>query len=210
MSGPGGKSVGMTGKSRLISIIGPPACGKTTLANSLAERLGAELILEDFQGNPFLAAAFGGDRTAKLPAQLYFLASRVSQLDGSGWPAGRLHVSDYGFCQDAIYARRLLAGEELAFYHRIADTLSIAVYRPDVIILLDASVETLADRIASRGRKYEKAFDWPFLQDMRNAYNDPNIGEGAPVIRIDCDKTDIRRPDAINEIAKQIMAEISA
>lgn len=192
----------------MISIIGPPACGKTTLARALAEKLGARLILEDFQGNPFLAAAFGGDRSARLPAQIYFLASRVAQLDGSRWPAEGLCVSDYGFCQDAIYARKLLAGDELALYLRMAGLVAGMVRRPDAIIALDARAETLMDRIAKRGRPHEKAFDRPFLEDMKKAYNDLKIDAGVPVVRVDCDATDIRRPDALDEIAKRMSSEI--
>ena len=64
----------------LISIIGPPAVGKTTLAALLAAKLPAELIREDYAGNPFLADSYAGSEQARLPGQLYFLLSRVGQL----------------------------------------------------------------------------------------------------------------------------------
>jgi deoxyguanosine kinase len=42
-------------KYPFITIEGNIGSGKTTLANILAEKLGARLILETFENNPFLA-----------------------------------------------------------------------------------------------------------------------------------------------------------
>ncbi|RKY23662.1 MAG: deoxynucleoside kinase, partial [Planctomycetota bacterium] len=39
--------------AKLISIIGPVAVGKTTLAECLAAQLPAEILYEDYAGNPF-------------------------------------------------------------------------------------------------------------------------------------------------------------
>ena len=69
----------------LISIIGPPASGKTTMAHWLAEALPGRLILEDYAGNPFLPGSYQGREELALPAQLYFLFSRVSQLNREAW-----------------------------------------------------------------------------------------------------------------------------
>ena len=38
-----------------VAIEGPIGVGKTSLANLLAEKLGARKVLEDFEDNPFLA-----------------------------------------------------------------------------------------------------------------------------------------------------------
>jgi len=175
----------------LVSIIGPPAVGKTTLAENLAEELPAKLLREDYAGNPFLAASYAGVAEAALPAQLHFLLARVEQLSRLDGAAGGLLVSDYGFCQDDIYARARLYGDDLAVYVRLAGRLEPLVRPPQLVIHLDASEPTLLERIARRGRSFEQAFDAGFLTAMRKAYNDAARQLPCEVIGVDCDTEDL-------------------
>lgn len=194
--------------ARLISIIGPPAVGKTTLAERLSEEMDGRLICEDFEGNPFLADSYAGDRNACLPAQLFFLLSRVKQLSLGDWPGEGLTVSDYGFCQDRIYAASKLNEEEMSLYSRVAGRVEGLVCPPSVIVHLDAPSPVLLSRIADRGRQYEKAMTIEFLEEMRNAYNDIDQSAGCPVIRLCTDATDTRRADVRNELIERIGGEL--
>jgi deoxyguanosine kinase len=175
----------------LVSIIGPPAVGKTTAAEWLAEALPAVLVREDYAGNPFLSDSYLGRIEFRLPAQLYFLFSRVSQLDRRRWPAQALVVSDYGYCQDAVYAERNLAAEDLAVYRRLAGAADDAVKRPDVLIHLDGEEGTLLRRIALRGRQYERTFSAEFLGSMREAYRRLVERADCPVLAVDIDREDL-------------------
>jgi deoxyadenosine/deoxycytidine kinase len=69
--------------AKLISIIGPVAVGKTTLAEALARELPGDVLYEDYASNPFLAESFTTQAELMLPSQLYFLLSRVRQLSRS-------------------------------------------------------------------------------------------------------------------------------
>ena len=175
----------------LISVIGPPAVGKTTLAEHLARELPAALIREDFAGNPFLAESYAGSEDARLPSQLYFLISRVGQLSTLAWPQDGLFVSDYGFCQDAIFARARLSASDLAAYESVLQRLAPRVHAPDVLVALDACEQTLLQRIADRGREFERVMDRAFLSAMRRAYNEAAAEMTCPVLRVDCDAADI-------------------
>jgi len=190
--------------AKLISIIGPPAVGKTTLARCLSEDAGASLIFEDFEGNPFLADAYLERNEARLPAQLHFLLSRVEQLSSEKWPADGLVVSDYGFCQDRIYAEAMLTDDEMSLYNRLAARLERYVHPADVIVHLDAPQSVLRERIAVRGREYEKAMTPEFLTRMRMAYNNIDRTSGCPVIRFDTAAGDLREPDVRGELTAQI------
>ena len=177
--------------AKLISVMGPPAVGKTTLAELLAEELPAELVLEDYEGNPFLADSYLGKDEARLPAQMFYLLSRARQLTAACWPREGLLVSDYGFCQDELYARMRLSAADFESYQRVATRLASAVRPPDMIIHLDASVGLLLDRLAARGRDFEKVMDAAFISAMRQGYNEIARTAQCPVIPINCDEVDI-------------------
>jgi deoxyguanosine kinase len=178
--------------AKLISVIGPPASGKTTLAEYLATELPAGMIKEDYYDNPFLEESYVGADDARLPGQLHFLFSRIRQLAETNWPAAGLFVSDYGFCQDRIFARLRLSEADFDIYRRIADRTPSLVHSPQVLICLDAAADSLMARIAERARGYERAFTPELLAEMRNEYNQVESWADCPVICIDTDAVDIR------------------
>lgn len=195
--------------AKLISIVGPPASGKTTLAEGLANELPAEMIREDYEGNPFLADSYTGPHETRLPAQLWYLLSRVRQLARANWPAEGLFVSDYGFCQDRIYACARLAPDEMAAYDPVHDRFVREVHPPELLIVLDAEPGTLLERIARRGRDFEKVMTENFLSAMRRAYNAVVASAPCPVLRIDCDVEDIRTRACRARLVEAIGRELS-
>ena len=188
----------------LISILGPPAVGKTTVAERLAEELPAGLIYEDYAGNPFLAESYLGRDAWRLPAQLYYVMSRVKQLALATWPKSGLMISDYAFCQDAIYAAVQVPPEEKPLYDQVAAKLAPLVKPPDLAILLDAPAPMLLERIANRGRAFEKAMSEAFIDGLRHSYDAAVEELGCPLIRIDCRRTDLRRPGERSHLLKRI------
>ena len=190
--------------AKLISITGLPAAGKTTLAEHLAEALPAEILYEDYAGNPFLPEAYAGRAEAPLPAQLCYLMSRLKQLSRWSWPADGVVVSDYGFCQDRIYAERQLGGMDLELYDQVAGRLEGLVKRPDLIVHLDASPAVLLERIARRGRAFEQGMTEAFLASLRGAYDRLERSVACDVIRIDCEAVDPRDGPAKARLLRQI------
>lgn len=188
----------------LISIIGPPAVGKTTLAELLAEDLSATVIFEDYQGNPFLPESYTGGGDALLPAQLYYLLSRVGQLSVKSLPADGLFISDYGFCQDMLFARARLTDEHFQLYRRIAARLETLVRPPDIMIHMDADEVLLAERIGARGRGFERAMTNEFLARMRCGYNEIQAKAKCPIIRVNCNETDVTDDSSRRGLAEWI------
>lgn len=192
----------------LVSIIGPPAVGKTTLAGLLCEDMSATLIREDWEGNPFLAASYAGDASTRLPGQMHFLMSRVRQLAATTWPDDGLFVSDYGFCQDRIYARQRLGREEFEAYDAVARRLARVVQPPDVLIHLDAPEEMLLARLAARGRDFERVMDEEFVSAMRAEYVKAALEALCPVIEFDCEAEDFREADVRAGLVERIRKEV--
>ncbi|MCY2930458.1 MAG: 2-amino-4-hydroxy-6-hydroxymethyldihydropteridine diphosphokinase [Planctomycetota bacterium] len=195
---------GTRGQAKLVSLIGPVASGKTTLAELLAMELPAALILEDFEGNPFLPESYVGETSARLPAQLYYLMSRVKQLARTTWPEEGVAVADYGLCQDRLFARMRLPAEEFPLYEQLWEKLSPLAHAADLLISLDCPEEFLLARIAQRGRGFERAIDAEFLAAQRAAYETVTAEAACPVLRVDGARQDIRRPSVRAELIRTI------
>ena len=65
---------------RYIVVEGPIGVGKTSLSRRLAQRLEAELLLEQPEANPFLGRFYQDMPRYALPTQLFFLFQRINQL----------------------------------------------------------------------------------------------------------------------------------
>jgi len=192
----------------LISIIGPPASGKTTLAEYLSEELPGRLIREDYRSNPFLTESYVGSPEWRLPGQIYFLMSRVKQLHRAGFPKRGRFITDYGFCQDRIYARLRLSPSDFETYRSVADRVDRVVHPAKLMIRLHASPEVLLSRIAARRRDYEKIMDEAFLTGMRGEYDALLVSPPCPVITVDSESVDVRdatqREKLISEIREKL------
>jgi deoxyadenosine/deoxycytidine kinase len=151
---------------------GPIGVGKTSLATRLADSLSGELVLEHLTENPFLERFYRSGRTAALPAQLFYLFQRTRQLEElrQADMFAPVRVADYLIDKDRIFAELTLDGEELALYNQICEKLDVDAPIPDLVIYLQASVDTLLARIARRGIGYERMIDRAYLEQLNDAY----------------------------------------
>jgi deoxyguanosine kinase len=157
---------------RYIVIEGPIGVGKTSLARKLGEVLETELVLEQDAQNPFLERFYRNPKAGALPAQLYFLFQRAQQQSGlkqADLFAAR-RVADYLFEKDRLFAALTLDAAELALYDQVAARLAVETPKPDLVVYLQAPVETLLGRIAKRGTSYESLIDAAYLTRLNDAY----------------------------------------
>ncbi len=155
-----------------IAVEGPIGVGKTTLVNRLAERLNARIVLESFEDNPFLTDFYRDRDRYAFQTQLFFLMSRFKQQQ-------ELHqadlftpnlLSDYHLLKDRIFAQLTLRDAELALYERVYRSLESQILQPDVLVYLTAPLSSLLNRIARRGRDFERDFDPEYLGALSRAY----------------------------------------
>jgi deoxyadenosine/deoxycytidine kinase len=157
---------------RYIVVEGPIGVGKTSLVDLLSERLGARKLLEVAEDNPFLPSFYKDPKRYAFQTQLWFLLNRFRQqqeLAQSDLFRQTL-VADYLFAKDRIFAYLTLEDHELSLYERVHALLQVRVPAPDLVIFLQASTEALLQRIAIRGKAYERDMDRKYLEDLNAAY----------------------------------------
>lgn len=156
-----------------IAIEGVIGVGKTTLSRLLCERLSARLILEVVEENPFLPDFYRDMRRYAFQTQLFFLLSRHRQQKEILQPDLFLPrtVADYIFQKDRIFATLNLSDNELKLYEQIFPILEEQVPVPDLVVYLQASHDVLMDRIARRGRDFERAMPPEYIAALGEAYN---------------------------------------
>lgn len=179
-----------------IAVEGVIGVGKTTLTKRLADFVGGYRVLEIVEENPFLSDFYRDRRAYAFQTQVFFLLSRyrqqkrMLQRDLFHGPV----ISDYMFEKDRIFANINLDDAELDMYNQVFSLMERDLPKPDRIIYLMASVDQLLERIAKRGREFERNMDPAYLEMLADAYN-YFFGHysGAPVMVVNTGEVDFSR-----------------
>ena len=157
---------------RYVVIEGPIGAGKTSLARELAVRLSADELLEQPGDNPFLARFYDDMPRFALPTQLTFLFQRVDQLRGLAQLDlfRRPTVADFLLDKDPLFARINLSDEEYRLYDKVYAHLKPQTPTPDLVIYLQAPVDTLVERVHRRGVAFEQSIPAEYLARLADAY----------------------------------------
>jgi deoxyadenosine/deoxycytidine kinase len=160
-------------KTTVIAVEGNIGVGKTSLARMLARHLGARLVEERVEDNPFLDRFYEDMGSYCFQTQLVFLMNRYKQQITLTQKElfDELTVIDYLFARDKIFAHVNLSDDELGLYNRIAKELEAQVVRPDLVIYLQADSEVLYERIGNRGRQLERSISKDYLETLNDAFN---------------------------------------
>jgi len=155
-----------------LVVEGPIGVGKTSLVKRLAESFGSDTLLENAEENPFLDRFYQNGQQAALPTQLFFLFQRSKQL-------GALRqkdmfrtalVADFMLEKDPLFARLSLDDDELKLYEQVFAQLAIEAPIPDLVVYLQAPVETLLRRIKKRNCEAELEMGANYLRKLSDAY----------------------------------------
>ncbi len=161
-------------ETRYIVVEGPIGVGKTTLARHIAERFGGELLLERAEENPFLDRFYADPRGAAFQTQLFFLMQRAEQLRELRQRDlfQPVLVADFSFYKDRLFARLNLDDAEYRLYDHVYRALEMEIPAPDLVVYLQAPVDTLTARIQRRGRVCEREIGADYLGRLSEAYVD--------------------------------------
>ena len=157
-----------------VAIEGTIGVGKTSLAKLISERLGAKLVLEEFQDNPFLADFYEDPERHAFQTQLWFLLQRFQQQQDLRQidMFQNLVITDYMFVKDRLFASLNLNEKEMTLYDSVANMMEKNVIGPDLVIFLQADTETLMRNISKRGRDFEKNMSEDYIDALNQVYNE--------------------------------------
>jgi deoxyguanosine kinase len=157
---------------RHIVVEGPIGVGKTSLARRLGESVGAHLLLEQPEANPFLERFYGDPARHALATQMFFLFQRIQQLvELRQLDLFRTHVvADFLLDKDRLFARLNLADDELRLYEQLYAQLAPRAPVPDLVVYLQAPAETLIERVARRGIATERKITADYLRRLADSY----------------------------------------
>jgi deoxyadenosine/deoxycytidine kinase len=179
---------------RYIAVEGPIGVGKTTLTQLLAEEFQGRAVLEQAEENPFLPSFYKDPRRHAFQTQVFFLLSRFRQQKDLAQQDlfQQITVSDYIFAKDRIFAKLNLSEEELSLYDGLYQALDAKVPKPDLVIFMQASVDTLRHRIKKRGISHEKSISGSYIEDLCQAYNQFFFEyDDTPLLTVNCTEIDI-------------------
>lgn len=175
-----------------IGIIGNIGAGKSTLVKAAKERPFCDILLEHFPSlrgnasvhsfkedfNPNVLDAYYTDpvKNAFL-AQIEFLNGRLErqkEIDGCRGIVleDRTLAEDYHVFGKAQYNMESMTKTEFESYQRTFSLMYEKVRQPDIVVYLRASVDTLLERIAKRGRESEKKITREYLTLLNELYEE--------------------------------------
>lgn len=202
-----------------IAIEGPIGIGKTSLAKKLSSHFEYHLLKEIVEENPFLGKFYDDIEEWSFQTEMFFLCNRFKQLEDiekKYLNVGKAVISDYHISKNMIFAKRTLQNEKFDKYEQIYKILTTDMPVPNMLIYLNASLDTILERIQMRGRDIEQNIKPSYLQQLSADYEDymdkfevmhPEI----PVIRIDGDSLDfVQHQDDLNKIIDLVESHLKS
>ncbi len=177
-----------------IAIEGNIGAGKTTFATWLADAVGGQVMLEQFQENPFLEKFYSDPERFALSVELAFVSDRYRQLRerlGSRNLFRQLLIADYSFVKSLIFAKANLPAEEFKLFQTMFKLMDAQIAKPEVVAILDPNAEKIRAQIEQRGRSYEQDMPQEYLDKIAYHYQRHyRYARGSRILWIDTSRLD--------------------
>lgn len=156
----------------VIVLAGTIGAGKSSLAKALGEHLGTDVYYEAVDNNPVLDLYYQDPKKYAFLLQIYFLNERFESIKMAYTQEN--NVLDRSIFEDELfltlnYKNGNVTKTELEIYQNLLSNMleemeGMPKKRPDLLVYIDVSFETMLSRIAQRGRSFEQIDDQPELK----------------------------------------------
>lgn len=206
----------------MIVLAGTIGAGKSSLTEMMAEHFGSRAFYESIEDNEVLPLFYANPEQYAFLLQIYFLNKRFESIKMAYRQDN--NVLDRSIFEDELfltlnYKNGNVTKTELEIYQDLLANMleeldGMPKKRPDLLVYIDVSFETMLKRIAQRGRSFEQIENQEGLKDYYaqvhdeypDWYKNYNI---SPKLRIDGDSIDfVNNPEHLDEVLGQIDNEL--
>jgi len=208
-------------RGHVIVLAGMIGAGKSSYTKLLSKHLGSTAFYESVEDNRLLDLFYADRARYAFPLQVYFLNTRFKAIKEA--MRHRNNCLDRSIYEDALFARinyedGMMSEAEFDCYITLLDNMLEEVRtlddctcaagpkkRPDLLIYVRCSFETILERIQKRGRDYEQGDEHiAYFKRLHSRYDEWVFEhyKESQVLVIDGDKLDISRPEDAEEVKK--------
>ena len=198
-----------TKKHFYLAITGTMGAGKTTVAKLLAKKLKFHLIEENFGENAFLARFYRDMKRWAFHSQTFFLMEKIAQtLSTHNLLTNKNIIQDVPIYQDVFSyakAQHIMANmddAEWRLYQKIYRSFEPNLPRPNYLIYIKTSLESVKARIGSRDRSFERRIPDGYLEllEMLNEAWMKKEANGIKVITVETDNLNLIKSSRDREV----------
>lgn len=173
----------MVEQGRLIELIGTTGSGKTTFSKELGYALGATVLLETTEGNPYITDAHHGGEHS-WDNQVWFLQKYVERLSTATQLVkdGKIAIIDSGLPTYVLHSKLLIPDQSDRF-NDLATRLTQHLALPDLTLHLTDTTDFLINRLKARHKPHDDA-DPDFVEKLTQLHNKWVAQTKLPVIPI--------------------------
>lgn len=156
-----------------ICVEGNIGAGKTTFCRLIKQEYECNLILEEFDDNPFLPLFYKEPDRFAFTVELFFMTERYKQMQAcllNQSLFSRFTISDYTFIKTLLFAKKNLVEEEFRLFQNLYNVFDQTFPKPDILVYFHRNVDILQEKIKQRGRLYETEISDDYLLKIQNAY----------------------------------------
>lgn len=201
---------------RFVAVAGNIGVGKSSLTRLLSRELGWAPFYEAVDENPYLADFYAEMRRWSFHSQIFFLGKRLRHHRQLVDHPGSV-VQDRSVYEDAeIFARNLYSqghmdARDYRSYRELYEALTDFLPSPDLIVYLQASTETLLQRIRQRGRAFEQEMSPDYLDRLNGLYEEWIARFTlCPVLTVPADNLDfVENPHHLELVSRKVVEKLS-
>ena len=197
----------------LIVVEGCVGVGKSTVAKGLAEHRGSDLLLENFDANPFLEAFYAHPSQNAIETEFAFLLLHFHQLKARAdcTTHGEV-ISDFHLWKDLIYAELNLKDDRTKRVFRELHALCLeSTPPPALMVFLSATTDLIVSRIWARKRSFELEIDPAYYARVNDAYESAFEDYQGRKVRLSMSEWDfVARPSLFERLSLLIDQELTS